>query len=62
MANVLFNPISGKLRTRSQQEVMVKDLIKEGVLSIIQGDNPRIMEQKLHAFLAPKLRQSKFAK
>jgi chemotaxis protein MotA len=58
VANVLFLPIAGKLKTRSEQEILVKELILEGVVSISTGENPRILEQKLHAFLAPRLRQA----
>lgn len=62
LANLVFLPIAGKLKTRSKEEVLSKDLIREGILSIAAGDNPRIVEQKLHAFLAPKLRESSFDK
>jgi len=62
LANVLFLPISGKLRTRSQEELLVKELMLEGVMAVTKGDNPRIAEQKLHAFLAPKLRKSAFGR
>ncbi len=57
-ANLIFNPIAGKLRTRSSEEVLVWELTREGVLAISAGDNPRMVEQKLNAFLAPKLRQA----
>lgn len=57
MANLIFNPIAGKLRTRSQEEVLIRQLILEGVLAITAGDNPRVVEQKLNAFLAPRIRQ-----
>lgn len=59
-ANVIFLPIAGKLRTRSSEEQLGKELMIEGILSITAGDNPRIVEQKLHAFLSPRLRQSSF--
>ena len=62
MANVLFIPLSGKLRNRSKSEVLKKTLISEGMKSILAGENPRIMEQKLHAFVAPKFRESFFNK
>ncbi len=62
MANMIFLPIAGKLKTRSNEEVLVKELILEGILSIASGGNPRIMEQKLHTFLSPKLRVSSFDK
>lgn len=62
MANIIFLPIAGKLKTRSSEEVLVKELILEGIMSISSGDNPRTMEQKLHTFLSPKHRQSSFDK
>lgn len=60
LANCLFLPMAGKLRKRSFDEVLIKELTLEGVISIAAGDNPRIMEQKLHAFLTPQLRKSSF--
>jgi len=53
-ANMIFGPISGKLKTRSEEEILVWELTREGVLAISAGDNPRMVEQKLNAFLAPK--------
>lgn len=58
LANLVFNPIAGKLRSRSAEEIFFKELAMEGVLSITQGDNPRVVEQKLNAFLRPRLRQA----
>lgn len=60
IANIICNPMAGKLKNRSQSEVLIKTLIIEGMQSILSGENPRIMEQKLHAFIAPKLRESTF--
>ncbi len=60
LANVVCNPMAGKLKLRSEAEVLTKTLIIEGMQSILSGENPRIMEQKLHAFIAPKLRESTF--
>jgi len=56
LANLIFLPLAGKLETISSQEVMVKELVLEGVLSIQSGDNPRIVEQKLVSFIPPKKR------
>ncbi|MFB3785316.1 MAG: motility protein A [bacterium] len=56
MANLLFIPLAGKLKARSQEEILVKEVAIEGVMSIQSGDNPRILEQKLLAFLAPTMR------
>ncbi len=60
MANLVFLPISGKLKTRSEEELLVKELMLEGIMAVAKGDNPRIVEQKLHAFLSPGLRKSTF--
>ena len=52
MANLLFNPIAGKLKVKSAEEVLMKSVMIEGILSILAGDNPRIVEEKLKAFLS----------
>jgi chemotaxis protein MotA len=57
LANLLFNPIAGKLKTRSKQEMLVKQMILEGILAIQAGDNHRIVEQKLKAFISPRVLQ-----
>lgn len=56
MANLVFLPIAGKLKTRSKQEILIKQLVLEGVISIQSGDNYRVVEQKLKAFISPKAR------
>lgn len=56
MANIMFIPLAGKLKVRSQEEILIKEVAIEGVMSIQSGDNPRILEQKLLAFLPPKIR------
>jgi chemotaxis protein MotA len=55
LSNLLFVPIAEKLKTRSKQEVLVKEMILEGILAIQSGDNHRIVEQKLIVFLSPKV-------
>jgi chemotaxis protein MotA len=55
-ANILFLPIAGKLKNRSGEEVLVKELMTEGIISIAKGENPRVIEQKLNAYLPPQLR------
>ena len=56
MANMLFLPIAGKLKERSQQEILLNELMLEGILAIQSGDNPRIVRDRLMGFLPPKLR------
>lgn len=60
LANILFIPMAGKLKARSKTEVLQKMVIVEGMESILSGENPRVMEQRLHTYLAPKKRTSVF--
>lgn len=60
MANMLFLPMSGKLKGRASEEAMVKEVMLNGILSIARGDNPRVIEQKLHSFIPPAMRVSAF--
>lgn len=56
IANVFCNPVISKLKLRSSQESLMKEVMLEGMLSIQAGENPRIIEEKLKAFMSPKLR------
>jgi chemotaxis protein MotA len=60
ISNIICLPIAGKLRNRSREEVLMKELMTEGIMSIAKGDNPRLLEQKLNAFLSPHLRETSF--
>lgn len=51
-ANLLFLPSAGKLKIRLHEQQMVKQMVLEGVVSILEGLNPRMMELKLRTFLA----------
>jgi chemotaxis protein MotA len=53
LANLLFLPIAGKLKVRRDDETKYKELIIEGIAAIQLGDNPRVVEQKLHTYLSP---------
>ncbi|MBC17346.1 Chemotaxis protein PomA [Pseudodesulfovibrio profundus] len=54
LANLVFNPMSGKLKARSKEEILLREMIMEGILSISKGENPRIIEEKLNSYLPPK--------
>jgi chemotaxis protein MotA len=56
MANLVCIPIAGKLKNRSKEEVLSKELAIQGIISLSNGDNPRILEQKLQAFVPPNQR------
>lgn len=57
-ANVVWLPIAGKLRTRSSDEILGKEMTLEGILSIQAGENPTVLRQKLLSFLADSERKS----
>jgi len=57
VANFIASPISRKLQIFNAQEMLLKEVQIEGMLSIQNGENPRIIEEKLKAFLAPSLRK-----
>ena len=54
LANWIATPVSTKLKSNNDAESMVKEIVIEGLLSIQAGENPRIIEEKLKSFLAPK--------
>jgi len=53
-ANLVFLPLGNKLKAKSQEEVHYRYLLTEGILALQAGENPRIVREKLNAFLAPK--------
>lgn len=56
IANFIAIPVSNKLKVFSGDEMLIKEVLIEGMLSIQAGENPRIIEEKLKAFLSPALR------
>lgn len=58
LANAIFIPLANKLKGKSSEEILVKELMIEGLLSIQAGENPRIIEEKLKTFLPPDIRKS----
>lgn len=56
LSNLVCTPVMFKLKSRSADEVLLKEVMIEGMLSIQAGENPRIIEEKLKAFLSPTLR------
>jgi chemotaxis protein MotA len=58
MANIMCMPVAGKLRTRSKEETLTKEMTIQGIIGLSNGDNPRVLEQKLLAFIPPNQRES----
>ncbi|MDR1133065.1 MAG: motility protein A [Synergistaceae bacterium] len=57
LANMISIPLSKKLAQNSGGEILCRELMVEGILSIQAGENPRIVEEKLKVFLPPKVRK-----
>lgn len=58
LANFIFGPIAGKLKTRTEEEMLLREMMIEGLLAIQAGENPRIIGEKLKAFLSPAEREA----
>ena len=58
LANWLATPVSVKLKSNSEAEIMMKEVMVEGLLSIQAGENPRVIEEKLKSFLLPVNREN----
>ena len=52
LANLLFNPLAGKLGIRSKRESMLREMILEGVLCIVRGESPTNAREKLQSFVS----------
>ncbi|MGM8213378.1 flagellar motor protein MotP [Virgibacillus sp. W0430] len=52
LANLVFLPMANNLEIKTEEEVFIKQIIIEGVIGVQSGQNPRILEEKLSAFLA----------
>ena len=53
LANWIATPVATKLKTKNDEEMQLKEIMIEGLLSIQAGENPRVIEEKLKSFLAP---------
>ena len=58
LANLVCLPMSGKLELRSKEEILLKELMVEGIVAIQSGDNPNIVEEKLKIYLSPSQRKT----
>ncbi len=53
LANWICIPVANKLKANNASEIMMKEIMIEGLLSIQAGENPRVIEEKLKSFLSP---------
>jgi chemotaxis protein MotA len=57
IANWLCNPTASKLKLNNANEMIIKQIVVEGLLSIQAGENPHVIEEKLKTFINPKARE-----
>jgi chemotaxis protein MotA len=50
-ANIFFLPVAAKLKFKSRKYMIIKEMMLEGTLGILEGQNPRLIEGKLMSFL-----------
>jgi len=60
-ANILFLPSAGKIKIKLREEQVVREMTLEGVVSILEGINPRMLETKLSGYLTDTKQQQKEA-
>ena len=56
MANMIFLPIGGKLKRRSENEMMLKNIVVEGIISIHAREHPILIREKLMTFVPSQYR------
>jgi chemotaxis protein MotA len=59
IANLFFLPFAGKMRLHLREQHQRREMILEGVISILEGMNPRMLEIKLAGFVDHSARQPK---
>ncbi len=57
LANIVCLPMAGKLEQRTDEETAMKNMIMEGILSIQEGNSPRVIRDKLRSYIPPNLRK-----
>jgi chemotaxis protein MotA len=54
LANLVYLPMAGKLKMRSKDHLVEKEIMLVGVISILEGENPRLIDDKLRSYLSRK--------
>ena len=55
-ANMIFLPVGGKLKRRSENEMMLKNIVVEGIISIHAREHPVLIREKLMTFVPSQYR------
>lgn len=59
IANLFFLPLAGKMRLRTRDDYQRREMMLDGVVSILEGMNPRMLEIKLAGFVEQSARKKK---
>ena len=62
IANVVCIPLAGKLETRNAEEGLLREMMIRGIGLLGEGESPRVVEEKLMAFISPKSRKALLVK
>jgi chemotaxis protein MotA len=62
IANLIFIPMAEKLSGRNEEEITNMNIIFEGIISIREGEHPKLMEDKLRIYITDKKKVGKDAK
>jgi len=62
LANLIFIPIGGKLKRRSDEEIMLKEIMIEGIICLHNRDHPLVVREKLNTFVPLKERKEEKVK
>jgi chemotaxis protein MotA len=52
LANLIYLPIAGKLKHKSKTSLVAKEIMLVGVISILEGENPRLIDDRLRSYLS----------
>ena len=61
LSNVIALPFADKLMYYAKKEMQIREVVVQGIMAIQNGDNPRVVDQKLSTFLSQKERAAKDA-
>ena len=53
-ANLIYLPAAGKLKLKAKARMVAKEIMLVGVISILEGENPRLIDDKLRSYLSRK--------
>jgi chemotaxis protein MotA len=57
-ANLVYLPVAARLKQLSEEELHFREMTLEGILAIQAGDNPRVVQEKLTAYIPPSMRMT----